>query len=315
MGGYSSEYNISLKSGQVVASHIDKQLFNIFPIIIEKDRWYYNEQPDVTVDKNDFSITIDNQKINFDCVFNVIHGTPGEDGKLLGYFEMLDIPHTSAPAYQMALTFNKRDCLSALKPYGIKMATSYYLNQGEPIHEEEIIEKVGLPCFVKANRAGSSFGVSKVNTPEELLPAIEVSFKEDNEIIIESFLDGREVTVGVFKYKGETTVLPITEIISENDFFDYEAKYEGKSQEITPADLQTDLQKKIEETAIKVYNLLQMEGFSRTEYIIINDEPHILEMNTVPGMTEASIIPQQAQAAGIPLKDLLTNAIDMAIKK
>jgi D-alanine-D-alanine ligase len=272
---------------------------------------FSNEYP---INKHDFSFNINATKITFDCVFNAIHGTPGEDGTILSYFKLIGLKHTSAPFYQMALTFNKRDCLSVVKQYGIKTATSYYLDKGNSINTENIIETVGLPCFVKPNNAGSSFGISKVKTKEELLPAIDIAFKEDTQILIESFLDGREFTIGVFYYKNSLKVLPITEIISENDFFDYEAKYLGKSKEITPANIDSSLQLKLEETAKKAYLALNMTGFSRTEYIVVNNEPFFLEMNTVPGMTTASILPQQAAAAGINLPELFDNAIEMALK-
>jgi D-alanine-D-alanine ligase len=229
------------------------------------------------------------------------------------YFELLGIPQSSCDYYQSALTFNKRDLLSVLKPYGIKTAISYYLNKGDVINTDEIIKKVGLPCFVKPNKAGSSFGISKVKTASELPIAIEVAYKEDNEIIIESFLDGTEVSVGVINYKGEIKVLPITEIVSDNDFFDYEAKYEGKSQEITPAKISDELTQKVGETAKRAYEVLKMKGFSRSEFIIVHNEPYMLEMNTIPGLTTESLIPQQAKAAGISLEDLFTNAIELAL--
>jgi len=314
MGGYSSEYKISLKSGAVVCQNLDKLAYNIYAIHIFKDRWVLvDNKTEHPINKHDFSVIIDNKKITYDCVFNAIHGAPGEDGQLLSYFELLGIPHTSAPSYQMAITFNKRDCLSIVKPYGIKTAESFYLNLGDIIDEDTIIQKVGLPCFVKANKAGSSFGISKVYKKELLRKAIENSFKEDNEIIIESFLDGKEVSVGVINYKNKTTVLPITEIVSENDFFDYEAKYQGKSQEITPARLTQIEERNVNKVAKKVYEVLQMKGFSRSEYILIDNEPYMIEMNTVPGMTTESILPQQAKEAGISLKDLFENAIKMAL--
>ena len=314
MGGYSSEYKISLKSGQVVCENLDKNKYDVFPVHIFKDRWVLvQNKTEYSINKHDFSAVIDNQKITFDCIFNAIHGSPGEDGQLIAYFELLGIPHTSAPSYQMALTFNKRDCLSTLRPYGIKMATSYHLNLGDVINENEIIAKVGLPCFVKANKAGSSFGVSKVNEIDALKSAIELSFKEDDEIIIESFLDGTEVSVGVITYKGVVTVLPITEIVSENDFFDYEAKYNGESQEITPARISEKEKNSVNEVAKRVYEVLKMNGFSRSEYILIDGEPHLIEMNTVPGLTTESILPQQANKAGISLEDLFGNAIEGAL--
>jgi len=316
MGGYSSEYQISLKSGSVVYKNTDKEKFNLFSIHIFKEKWVYvNENnEEFPVNKHDFSIEIDHQKITFDCVFNAIHGSPGEDGLMQSYFELLNIPQTSSDAYQSALTFNKRDLLSVLKPYGIKSAPSYYLNLGDLIDEEAIVTKVGLPCFVKANKAGSSFGIMKVYKKEELQAAIANAYKEDDEIIIEGFLDGTEVSVGVLKYNGETKVFPITEIVSENDFFDYEAKYAGKSQEITPARITEKQMQTVSDIAKKAYDVLKMKGFSRSEFIFIGDEPFMLEMNTTPGLTEESILPQQAKVAGISLPELFENAIIEALK-
>ncbi|MFN4027658.1 MAG: D-alanine--D-alanine ligase [Flavobacterium sp.] len=317
MGGYSSEYQISLKSGNVVYQFLDQNLYKGYRIHILKDKWVYVDEQDneFPIDRNDFSVTVNGEKITFDVVFNAIHGTPGEDGLMQAYFELLGIPQSSCDYYQAALTFNKRDLLSVLKPYGIKTATSYYLNQGDAIDEEAILKTVGLPCFVKPNKSGSSFGISKVKTKDELAYAIVNAYKEDNEIIIESFLDGTEVSVGVINYKGNITVLPITEIVSENDFFDYEAKYLGKSQEITPARISPEMTAKVSTVAKKAYEVLKMSGFSRSEFIIVNGEPHMLEMNTIPGLTTESLIPQQAKVAGISLTDLFTNALELALKK
>ncbi|WCO00967.1 D-alanine--D-alanine ligase [Psychroserpens ponticola] len=316
MGGYSSEYEISLKSGQVVYESLDKNKYNAHRIHIFKNKWIFVNELDeeFLVDKNDFSVLVNEIKINFDCVFNAIHGSPGEDGFMQGYFELLNIPHTSCGMYQAALTFNKRDCLSTLKPYGIKTAASYFVNLGDVVDENAIVNKVGLPCFVKANRAGSSFGITKVYKTEELQNALDVAFKEDDEVIIESFLDGVEVSVGVITYKGEIKVLPITEIVSENDFFDYKAKYLGQSQEITPARITEVQAEQVGSLARKVYEVLKLKGFSRSEYIFKNGEPHLLEVNTVPGLTAASILPQQAAEAGISMSDLFENAIEEALK-
>src|SRR5690606_32580584 len=230
MGGFSSEYEISLKSGNVVYQTLNKEIYDAYRIHVFRNKWVYvdNEDNEFPVDKNDFSIIVNKNKINFHCVFNAIHGTPGEDGFMQAYFKLLNITQTSCDMYQAALTFNKRDCLSVLKPYGIKTAESFYVNLGDKIDANAIVKKVGLPCFVKANKAGSSFGITKVYKLEDMQHAIDVAFKEDDEIIIESFLDGTEVSVGVIKYKGETKVLPITEIVSDNDFFDYKAKYLGE---------------------------------------------------------------------------------------
>ncbi|MBT3740966.1 MAG: D-alanine--D-alanine ligase [Polaribacter sp.] len=316
MGGFSSEVNISLKSGNVVYNHLDREKYNPFRVHILKGKWFAldDEENEYPIRKNDFSFTKNGNLITFDCIFNAIHGNPGENGELLAYFSLIGIKHTSAPFYQMALTFNKRDTLSVLKEYGIKTAVSVYLNKGDVVDLEHIIGKVGLPCFVKPNNAGSSYGISKAHIKEEILPAIETAYKEDSQILIESFLDGTEVSVGVLEYKGKVKVLPITEIVTENDFFDYEAKYEGKSQEITPARISLEEQNRVEVIAKKVYKILNMSGFSRSEYIFVDGEPHFLEMNTVPGLTEESILPQQAKEAGISLKQLFDNAIESALE-
>ncbi|GGH39674.1 D-alanine--D-alanine ligase [Mangrovimonas yunxiaonensis] len=316
MGGYSSEFEISLKSGNVVYRALSPEKYNLYRIHILKHKWVYvnDDGVEFPVDKNDFSVIVHDQKITFHCVFNAIHGTPGEDGHIQGYLKLLNIPHTSCGMYQAALTFNKRDCLSTLKPYGIKSAESYFLNLNDVVNEDDIVSKVGLPCFVKANKAGSSFGISKVYKKEDIQAAIDVAFKEDDEIIIEAFLDGTEVSVGVISYKGTTTVLPITEIVSDNDFFDYKAKYLGESQEITPARISPDMAKKVSDTAKKIYEVLKMQGFSRSEFIFKNGEPYLLEVNTVPGLTAESILPQQAAAAGISLSALFDNAITEALK-
>lgn len=317
MGGYSSEYKISLKSGEVVYNHLDSTKYNLYKIHILTEGWFYVDEQNnrVIVDKNDFSITINNQKILFDVVFNAIHGTPGEDGLIQAYLKLLNIPQTSCNYYQSALTFNKRDMLSVLKPYGIKTAISYYLNNGDFIDEDQIIQRVGLPCFVKPNKSGSSFGISMVKKSEQLLPAIEKAYLEDDEIIIESYLKGTEVSVGVIKYQNDIVVLPITEIVSENDFFDYEAKYEGKSSEITPARISEDEKAKVEDVAKRIYTILKMDGFSRSEFILVNGTPFLLEMNTVPGLTTESILPQQAREAGISLNQLFDNAIELALNR
>jgi len=314
MGGFSSEVNISLKSGAMVYKKLNREKYNPFQIHILKEKWVVIvDEFEYPIDKNDFSVTLGGTKITFDCVFNAIHGAPGENGELLAYFQLLGIKHTSAPFYQMALTFNKRDCLSVVKHYGIPTANSVYLNKGDFVNTDTIIAKVGLPCFIKPNNAGSSFGISKAYSAEEIILGIEKAYKEDSEILIESFLDGREVSVGVIQYKGEIKVLPITEITTENDFFDYEAKYEGKSDEITPAQLPEDVAQRIRTVAKKVYTVLNMSGFSRSEYILVNGEPHFLEMNTVPGLTGESLLPQQANEANIDLSDLFDNAIESVL--
>ena len=317
MGGYSSEFKISLLSGENVYKRLNRDHYNPYRVLISTEKWVClddsgGEHP---IDRSDFSTVVRGERIRFACVFNAIHGTPGEDGLMQAYFELLGLPQTSCGYYQAALTFNKRDLLSVLKPYGIRTAISFYLNQGDEIDEAGILEKVGLPCFVKANRAGSSFGITKVHRAGDLIKGIDHAFKEDSQIIIESFLDGTEVSVGVITYKGKTTVLPITEIVSENDFFDYQAKYEGKSQEITPARISEAEKSRVEAVARLAYEVLNMKGYTRSEFILIEGIPHMLEMNTTPGLTEKSILPQQAAAAGISLSELFGSAVEEALRQ
>lgn len=313
MGGYSSEAGISLQSGNVVFEHLDKEKFNTYRIHILKDKWIYldEEEREHPINVGDFTTVVNGYKIRFDFVFNAIHGHPGEDGTILAYFDLLGLKHSSAPFYQMAVAFNKRDCLSLLQPYGIKTARSIYLNKGDEIPMDTILNTLGLPCFVKPNRAGSSFGISKIHSAKELAPALDKAFEEDDEILIEAFLDGTEVSVGVIKYDGKIKVLPITEIVTENDFFDYEAKYMGQSQEITPARISEIQRKKVTEAATKIYESMRLKGLSRADFIFVNDEPHFIELNMVPGLAPESILPKQARAAGISLSSLFESCIDI----
>lgn len=312
MGGYSSEAGISIQSGNVVYKNLDKDKFNVFRILILREKWVYQDENEREHPMNmaDFTTTVNGYKTKFDFVFNAIHGHPGEDGTILAYFDLLGIRHSSAPFYQMAVAFNKRDCLSLLKPYGIRTARSIYLNKGEAIAFDEIKSTVGLPCFVKPNRAGSSFGISKVYKEDEFLPALTKAFDEDDEILIEQFLDGIEVSVGVIKWQGDILVLPITEIDSDNDFFDYEAKYLGQSREITPARISEKQKKNVSEMARKIYQKMRLKGLSRADFIFVGDEPHFIELNMVPGLSTESILPKQAREAGISLSDLFESTIN-----
>ena len=317
MGGYSSEYAISVKSGNVVYKWLDRDLYEPYRVLLEREKWVVLDEGDraYPIDRHDFSAEINGIRLYFDCVFNAIHGTPGEDGLLQAYLDLIGIPYTSCGSYQAALTFNKRDLLSVLKPRGVPCADSYLLDKGQEVRLEEIIARVGLPCFVKANRAGSSFGVSLVKERSEFQDALKVAFEEDDEILIETALKGTEVSVGVIRYGGQVQVLPITEIVPDGDFFDYESKYMGKSREITPGRLEPDVRQKVAETARFIYETLKMKGYSRSEFILVDGIPHFLEMNTTPGLTEASILPQQAAAAGISLRDLFGSAIADALDK
>ncbi|MFO7720375.1 MAG: D-alanine--D-alanine ligase [Gillisia sp.] len=315
MGGYSSEYRISINSGNMVYKNLDPTLYEPYRVHIMQNEWFVvaDDGTPFPINKSNFTVKINDTIIVFDCVFNTIHGTPGENGLLQAYLNLVGIPQTSCNFYQAALTFNKRDLISVLKPYGIKAAVNYFLNKGDEVKVDEIIARVGLPCFVKANKAGSSFGITKVKEAKALNQATKVAFKEDDEVIIESFLDGIEVSVGVITYKGEILALPVTEIVSENEFFDYEAKYLGKSQEITPARISAEQTKEVQDIAKLIYSKLKMKGFTRSEFIFHNNQAHFIEMNTTPGLSEASILPQQAAAAGISLKDLFGSAIEAAI--
>lgn len=318
MGGYSDEYVVSLKSGQLIYDSLDRNLYNVYKVVILKDEWYFLDENDkkYEINRGDFSVTTDTGEIlKFDVCFNIIHGTPGENGILQAYWDAIGQKYTGCGFYQSALTFNKKDTLAVLSKYGIPAAKSIYLRKGEAINIDEITESLGLPLFVKPNQSGSSLGISKVKKKSELIAATEVAFKEDNEILIESFLNGMEVSVGVIDFKGETIVLGITEIVPTNEFFDYEAKYEGASEEITPARIDDATRLRVEEIAKRAYNSLGMSGFSRSEFILMDGIPYMLEMNTNPGFSPASILPQQARHYGISIMDLCGNEVEKALLK
>jgi len=316
MGGYSDEYVVSLKSGQLIYDSLDRDLYDVYKVVILKDEWYFSDEKDQKheISRGDFSVQLENNNIlTFDVCFNIIHGTPGENGILQAYWDAIGQKYTGCDFYQSALTFNKKDTLAVLSKYGIPSAKSVYLRKGEDIDVDSITDQLGLPVFVKPNQSGSSLGISKVKEKSALLAAAEVAFKEDDEILIESFLDGMEVSVGVIDYKGETIVLGITEIVPTNEFFDYAAKYEGASEEITPARIDDETRIKVEEVAKRAYNSLGMSGFSRSEFILMDGVPYMLEMNTNPGFSPASILPQQAEIYGISIADLCGNEVEKAL--
>ncbi|MDD3773437.1 MAG: D-alanine--D-alanine ligase [Weeksellaceae bacterium] len=315
-GGYSDEYIVSLKSCELVYESLNAEKYNKVRVRILKEAWYAEiDGEKFPIQKEDFSYMRNGKKQTFDCVVNIIHGTPGEDGYMQAYWELIGLAYTGCNFYQSALTFNKKDCIAVLDKYGIPHAESVYIHKNSPYNLNEIIEKIGLPCFVKPNQSGSSLGISKVKYMEEFKPALDKAFKEDAEVLIESFLDGTEVSVGVIHYKGKTKVVGITEIVSHNEFFDYEAKYQGASEEITPARLTEEIKEKVEEIAVKAYESLQMTGISRSEYIIVDGIPYFLEMNTLPGFSPASIFPQQAAYAQLDLKDFFDNEIEIALNR
>ena len=316
LGGYSGEYEISLKSGKTIIENIDKEKFNIFPIVIEKTSWYYAENKNIQIDKSDFSLNIDGKKINFDLVFPMIHGTPGEDGKLLAYFDLLNIPYTGCNMFVAAVTFNKFYCKSVVSSFGVPVAKSHILNAKSEINPEEIIEKLALPCFVKPNKNGSSVGISKAHNIEELIVAIDAAFKEDDEVLIEEFISGREFTCGAYKSGDTMNILPITEVVSKKEFFDFEAKYQDSlSEEITPADLDEESAMAISAYTNLIYNMLNCSGVIRVDYIANKKNIYFLEVNAVPGMSSLSIIPKQLKEYGIELKDFITSLINEALNK
>lgn len=316
MGGYSDESVISLRSGQLILNNLNKDKYQIFEVHILNEGWFViiNEEK-IAINKADFSFQLNGNHIKFDAAVNTIHGTPGEDGHMQAYWELLDLPYTGCSFYQSALTFSKRDTLSVLGKFDIPKANSIYLTKGQEINGEKIAATLGFPFFVKPNQSGSSLGVSMVKELSEFDKALQFAFAEDNDILIESQLKGTEVSVGVMKLNGVTKVLGTTEIISENDFFDYEAKYLGKSNEITPARLSAEVEKKVYETAVKIYEALGMQGFSRIDFIIMNDIPHFIEINTNPGLSPQSIFPQQAAYANLNFSDLLDNEIKLALER
>lgn len=316
MGGYSEESNVSLKSGDYFYSQINKSKYTVFKITILKDGWnvIINDQS-YPINKGDFSFQLNEKKIHFDVLLNTIHGNPGENGLMQAYWELLNIPYSGCSFYNSALTFNKRDTLSVLKKFNVSVANSVYLNKGDHIDVDSIIKEVGLPCFAKPNQSGSSLGVSKVKKKEDFLTALDFAFKEDKAVLVESYLEGREVQVGVFKNQGEVVVVNTTEIISKNEFFDYEAKYLGASEEITPAPISEEEDKRIREAAAHIYRSLDMTGFSRLDFIIVNGYPYFLEINTTPGCSPASIFPQQVKQAGLDFSELLDNEISIALQR
>ena len=316
-GGLSGEAQISYKSAVTVNGNLDRNKFEVYQIDINPTGWWYtpeNGTPE-KVNRDDFSITDGGSKINFDVVLLCIHGTPGEDGKLQGYFDMLGLPYTSCDAATSALTFNKRYTVAVAAFGGISVANSIHLFKHTPVSPENILAKLQLPVFVKPNNGGSSIGMSKVTTADALAPALEKAFKEDNQVLVEEFISGREFTIGVFKTKGTLQVLPITEIETGNEFFDFEAKYQGKSVETTPALISDTMQSQLEAAAKRVYEVLNCRGVVRVDFIYNEQKglPYMLEVNTVPGQSAASVIPQQVKAMGASLQDFYTSIVEESL--
>lgn len=319
-GGFSGEAVISYKSATTIADNLDKEQFKIYKIDVNPRGWFYEltDGRKVEIDKNDFSLQLDGQKVKFDVVFIAIHGTPGEDGKLQGYFDTLQIPYTSCDATTSAITFNKRYTVAVARMAGIAVANSIHLFQHSPIPGSRILEQLHLPVFVKPNNGGSSIGMSKVSEARDLDAAIAKAFVEDDQVLVEEMIQGREFTVGVFKADGRIIVLPLTEVRADADksFFDFEAKYQGKSTETTPASVEEVVAEKIRNAAERIYAVFNCRGVVRIDFIYNEEtaQPYMLEINTIPGQSDASIIPQQVKAMGWSLKEFYTKLVEEALK-
>jgi D-alanine-D-alanine ligase len=317
-GGYSGEAVISYRSANTIYNHLDKEKFAVYKIDVTPEGWFYlaEDGTKAPVDKNDFTIQANGGKLSFDAVFIGMHGTPGEDGKLQGYFDMLGLHYTSCNAAISALTFNKRYTTAVAGTSGINVAKSVLFIKDQFESADEVVSKLKFPVFVKPNNGGSSIGMSKVNkASEELGAAIEKAFKEDNQVLVEEMIQGREFTVGVFRSKGEIIVLPITEVVTHNEFFDFEAKYQGKSSEITPAELPDEWKSNLEQTAKKIYQVFNCRGVVRIDFIYNEElnQPFMLEINTIPGQSDASVVPQQVRAKGWNLTDFYTLLVEEAL--
>lgn len=318
-GGDSSEHDVSIRSAQGLYSFFDKERYNVYMVDVKGQNWNVDLQNGDTarVDKNDFSFLLDGKRVTFDYAYITIHGTPGENGLMQGYFELLNIPYSTCSVLVEAMTFDKYVLNNYLRGFGVNVADSMLLRRGEEdkYTEEEIEKRLGMPCFVKPAADGSSFGVSKVKNADQLAPALRVAFMESDEVMIESYMKGTEISIGCYKTKDKSVVFPATEVVTTNEFFDYDAKYNGQVQEITPARLAPETAKRVAEETSRIYDILHCNGIIRIDYIITkdaegNDKINMLEINTTPGMTATSFIPQQVRAAGLDIKDVLTDIVE-----
>ena len=318
-GGDSSEHDVSIRSAQGLYSFFDKERYNVYMVDVKGQSWNVDLQNGDTarVDKNDFSFLLDGMRVTFDYAYITIHGTPGENGLMQGYFELLNIPYSTCSVLVEAMTFDKYVLNNYLRGFGVNVADSMLLRRGEEdkYTEEEIEKRLGMPCFVKPAADGSSFGVSKVKNADQLAPALRVAFMESDEVMIESYMKGTEISIGCYKTKDKSVVFPATEVVTTNEFFDYDAKYNGQVQEITPARLAPATAKRVAEETSRIYDILHCNGIIRIDYIITkdaegNDKINMLEINTTPGMTATSFIPQQVRAAGLDIKDVLTDIVE-----
>ncbi|HOU26889.1 MAG: D-alanine--D-alanine ligase [Paludibacteraceae bacterium] len=312
-GGNSSEVIVSLKSAQGIYSFIDKKTYEVYIVTLIEKKWSVKleDETEVDIDKNDFSFILNGEKILFDFAYITIHGTPGENGILQGYFDLIGLPYSCCGVLAAAITFNKFTCNQYLKGFGIPVAPSILLRKNEHIQNTVVVEKIGLPCFIKSNVGGSSFGVTKVKEEKQIQPAIEKAFAEGNEVIIEGFLQGTEVTCGMYKTHEKTQVFPITEVVSANEFFDFDAKYNGQVTEITPARIPQEVTNHIQQLTNQLYDILGCKGIIRADFIINKQNvPYLLEVNTTPGMTPTSFIPQQVKAAGMAISSVMEDIIE-----
>lgn len=318
-GGDSSEHDVSMRSAQGLYSFFDKERYNIYVVDVKGQDWHVDLQNGDTakIDKNDFSFKMDGKTVTFDYAYITIHGTPGENGLMQGYFELLHIPYSTSGVLVEAMTFDKYVLNNYLRGFGVNVAESVLLRRGEEekYSVEEIEKRIGMPCFVKPAADGSSFGVSKVKNADQLAPALRVAFMESDEVMVESFMKGTEISIGCYKTRDKAVVFPATEVVTSNEFFDYDAKYNGQVQEITPARLSPETTKRVEEETSRIYDILHCNGIIRIDYIISkdadgNDKINMLEINTTPGMTATSFIPQQVRAAGLDIKDVLTDIVE-----
>jgi D-alanine-D-alanine ligase len=313
-GGYSGEYVISIGSAGVAETHINPKKYNVYKIIIEREKWYHTttEGNEIQVDRSDFTLKIGRKKIKFDAVLMIIHGTPGEDGKLQGYFDMLGIPYTSCDAATSALTFNKRFTVATAAFAGINVAKSVHLFKAHPLSIEAISSGLTLPVFVKPNNGGSSIGMSRVEKVEDLASAIDKAFNEDDQVLVEEFIAGREFTIGVMRTKGKLVVLPICEVVTKKAFFDYEAKYQGKSEELIPAPIPEKEAKILRGAASRIYDVMNCRGIVRIDFIWsdTHNAPFMLEVNTVPGQSAASIVPQMVKVHGWTMPEFYSRQIE-----
>lgn len=313
-GGDTSEFEVSLRSAQGIYSFIDKEKYTLYILQMHGTDWHVrlDDGTLLPVDRNDFSFTpAGGAKVKFDFAYITIHGTPGEDGRLQGYFDMLHIPYSCCGVLAASLTYDKFACNQYLKSFGVRIADSLLLRAGQTISDDDVVEKIGLPCFIKPSLGGSSFGVSKVKSREEIQPAIAKAFHEAQEVLVEAFMQGTELTCGCYKTKAKSVVFPVTEVVSHNEYFDYEAKYNGASDEITPARIPDGLRDRVQQLTSAIYDILGAQGIIRVDYIVTEGEKiNLLEVNTTPGMTATSFIPQQVRAAGMDIREVMTDIIE-----